>query len=188
MTLSMIAAIGRNRELGKDNDLLWNIPEDMKYFRDTTRGHTVVMGERTFHSLGRPLPNRTNIVLSQDPDFHPEGVVVVRSPKEALDASEQFTGYGEWGGENPLSSPGEISNSPGGRGDREVFVIGGGAIYSLFLEKSDRLYLTLIDAEFPDADVFFPPYEHIFSNVASRRESEDGKFRYTFVVLEKNNE
>jgi dihydrofolate reductase len=162
MRISIIAAIGRNRELGvkSTNDLPWHIPEDMRYFRDMTRGHTVIMGERTFQSLGKPLPNRKNIVLSNDESFHPEGVMVARNSEEALKMARDME-------------------------KEEVFVIGGSMIYSLFLEKSDRLYLTLVDAEFPDADVFFPSYKEIFTKVISEKKSSDKHFRYMFVVLEK---
>lgn len=160
-TLSMIAALGKNRELGKKNRLLWNIPEDMKHFRDTTRGHTVIMGQKTFESLpGGPLPGRTNIVLSNDPNFDREDVLIARSPDEALELAKRHEKQGE------------------------VFVIGGGTVYSLFLTKVDRLYLTLVDAEFPDADVFFPEYEELFREV-SRVESQDGSYVYAFSVWEK---
>ncbi len=161
MILSMVAAVGKNRELGKNNALLWNIPEDMQYFRDTTRGHVVIMGQRTFESIGRPLPKRVNIVLTQDKNFAFEGVIVAYSLKEALLLAEQY------------------------EKDGEAFVIGGAMVYSLFLPKSDRLYLTLIDASFPDADVFFPEYEGSFGKTISDRPSQDENFQYRFVVLER---
>lgn len=167
--LSMIAAIGKNRELGKNNALLWDIPEDMNYFRDRTRGHTVIMGQKTFEAIGRPLPKRRNIVLTRDKDFSFPGVDIVYTPEDALSLA----------GNEKLKMKNEELE------DEEVFIIGGAMIYSLFLPKTDRLYLTLIDAEFPDADVYFPEYRDMFTKEVSRRESRDENFTYTFSVLEK---
>jgi len=129
--ISIIAAIGKNNELGKKNDLLWNLPIDMKHFRETTRGHTVVMGQKTFESIGHPLPSRRNIVLTQDNNLKIEGVEIFNS-LESLEA--EF-----------LKESSE-----------EVFIIGGGMIYKLFIDKADKLYITHVDAEFPDAEIFFP--------------------------------
>ena len=154
----LIAAIGKNRELGKNNTLLWDIPEDMKYFRDITRGHTVIMGQKTFESIGRPLPSRTNIVMTQDASFAPEGVVVAHSPEEALSLSlpplprgggETASRRGLNLGKNPLCpSTGhlpagrQVSPLAGGESkEKEIFIIGGASIYSLFLPQCDKLYL-----------------------------------------------
>ena len=218
--LSMIAAIGKNRELGQTKSvtgLPWHIPEDTRYFRDTTRGHCVIMGQKTFEALGRPLPNRTNIVLTQDSNFSPEGVAVAHSPEEAVRIAKKHfffpsplplpegkcrvpeTKGWERGGVEPLNRRGsglnagnplcpktDISPLAGGENkEGEIFIIGGATIYSLFLPKADRLYLTHIDAEFPDADVFFPEYESIFAKTVSKRKSQDGHFTYTFSVLER---
>ena len=175
--LSIIAAIGKNRELGQTKSvtgLPWNIPEDTRYFRDTTRGHCVIMGQKTFETLGRPLPNRTNIVLTQDPNFSPEGIIVVHSPEDALQKASLVETHGN------ASLRNEKKECP-----KEIFIIGGATIYSLFLPKADRLYLTRIDAEFPDADVFFPEYEGIFTKTVSERKSCDEHFTYTFSVLER---
>jgi dihydrofolate reductase len=140
--ISIIAAIGKNNELGKGNALLWNLPADMKHFRDTTRGRTVIMGQKTFESLGRsptgepigkPLPNRRNIVLTLDKSYLRHGVDVVYSLKELDDLLKK------------TSKP-----------DEEVFIIGGGQIYKLFIDKADKLYITHVDAEFSDADTYFP--------------------------------
>lgn len=131
MSVSMIAAIGKNRELGKNNDLIWHFKEDMKFFRETTTGNTVVMGRKTFESLPHALPNRRNIVISSNKNYHAEGAEVVTSVGEAL----------------------EKTNSD------NVFVIGGGKIYSEFLKYADKLYLTEIDAQCSDADTFFPEFD-----------------------------
>lgn len=130
MSVSMIAAVGRNLELGKNNDLIWHFKEDMKFFKDTTMGHTVVMGRKTFESLPKALPGRKNIVISSNSEYQAQGATVVTSVDEAL----------------------RIADS------EEIFVIGGGKIYSEFLPYADNLYLTEIDAECPDADTYFPQF------------------------------
>ncbi len=145
MILSIIAAIGKNNELGKKNDLLWNLPIDMKHFRETTRGHTVIMGQKTFESLaqdengkqiGRLLPNRRNIILTQDKSFEKEGAEIVYSVDETMQLLSKTT-----------------------QKDEEVFVIGGGMIYKLFIDIANKLYVTHVDASFPDAEIFFPVIE-----------------------------
>lgn len=159
--ISIIAAIGKNNELGKKNALLWSLPADMKNFRETTKGHTVIMGQKTFESIGRPLPNRRNIVLTQDKNFKTEGVEIVYSPEEA---------------ENLLSK------------DTENFIIGGGMIYKLFIDKADKLYITHVDAEFPDADTFFPEIIPIVWNETFHEEHKkdsENPFDYTFSVYER---
>lgn len=129
--ISMIAAIGKNRELGKNNDLIWHFKEDMKFFRETTTGNTVVMGRKTFESLPRALPNRQNIVISRNAEYSADGAEVAGSIDEALKVA---------------------------RNDN-VFIIGGGKIYSEFLKLADKLYLTEIDDECNSADTFFPEFD-----------------------------
>ncbi|MBE6827966.1 MAG: dihydrofolate reductase [Ruminococcaceae bacterium] len=131
MSVSIIAAVGKNLELGKDNDLIWHFKEDMKFFRETTTGHTVIMGRKTFDSLPGALPNRRNIVISRNKNLLLEGAEVVPSVEKALKAAD---------------------------GD-EIFCIGGGSIYSAFLPIADRLYLTEIDAECDSADIYFPKFD-----------------------------
>lgn len=128
--ISLIAAVGKNLELGKDNTLLWSLPGDMKFFRSTTAGHTVVMGRLTFESIGRPLPKRRNIVISRNSEYKPEGVEVYASLEEALSAC-----------------------------DNDCFIIGGAMIYSLALPLADELILTEIEKEYSDADVYFPKFD-----------------------------
>lgn len=159
--ISIIAAIGKNNELGKKNTLLWNMPADMKHFRETTKGHMVIMGQKTFESIGRPLPNRRNIVLTQDKNFKVEGVEIVYSIEEA---------------ENLLDK------------DTENFVIGGGMIYKLFIDKADKLYITHVDASFPDADTFFPEIIPVVWNEISHEEHKkdsENPFDYTFSIYER---
>ncbi len=131
MTISIIAAIGKNYELGKNNDLIWHFREDMQFFKSITTGHAVIMGRRTFESLPKALPNRTNIVISSNANYIAEEAIVVTNMNDALSAAE----------------------------DDEIFIIGGGRIYSQFLPMADKLYLTEIDAECPDADTYFPDFD-----------------------------
>jgi dihydrofolate reductase len=128
--ISLILAMGRDRSIGYKNKLPWHLPKDLAYFKKVTMGHPVLMGRKTFESIGKPLPGRTNIVATQNQDFRFAGVETVHSPEEAV---RKY-------------------------GDEEVFVIGGAEIFRLFLPAADRIYLTWIDAEFP-ADTFFPAVE-----------------------------
>lgn len=160
--LSIIAAIGRNRELGKGNDLLWKIPDDLKRFKELTAGHPIIMGRKTYESLPRrPLPGRTNIVITRDTKWTSEGTLTAESIDEAL---------------------GMAAFAEGGE---ETFVIGGAQIYALALPAADTLYLTLIDAEAPDADTFFPEYERDFSCETKREEREWEGLKYAWVDLER---
>lgn len=160
--LSIIAAIGRNRELGRGNDLLWKIPDDLKRFKKLTEGHPIIMGRKTYESLPRrPLPGRTNIVITRDPKWTSEGALTAESLDEAL---------------------GMAAFAEGGE---ETFVIGGAQIYELALPHADRLYLTLIDAEAKDADVFFPEYASLFAKESKREEREWQGVRYAWVDLER---
>ncbi len=163
--ISMVAAIGeKTRALGRNGDLIWNIPEDLKRFRDITRGHPVIMGVRTWVSLpekSRPLPGRMNIVISRDAEYAATGATVVTSIEDALAAAKATASAGE------------------------IFIIGGGETYRASLPFANRLYLTLVDDDAP-GDTFFPEYEKEFTKVISREEqvSPDG-IRYAWVDLER---
>jgi dihydrofolate reductase len=177
--ISMIAAIGKNRELGAKNALLWHIPEDMQYFRDTTRGKPVIMGLNTLRSIGRLLPNRPHIVLTRD-----------ISAAEMEFASLQSAGTASNSSSLTFASSLEEAHKIAERkavelGVDEIFNLGGGTVYTQGLLDADRLYLTLVDAEFPSADVFFPEYERVFVSVVELKESRNKDFRYTFITLEK---
>lgn len=126
--ISMICSMGKNRELGRDNNLIWHIPRDMKFFRETTMGHTVVMGMNTYKSLPGNLPGRKMIVLSRN--FKLDDVLVVNDKDTIID---------------------KYLNS-----DEEIFIIGGAKVYEQFINYADNLYITLIDAKCDDADTFFP--------------------------------
>lgn len=169
--LSIIAAIGKNNELGKKNDLLWNLPADMKHFRETTRGHTVIMGQKTFESLGKDengkqvgklLPNRRNIILTLDKTFQKEGAEIVYSVDELMTLLEK------------TSKP-----------EEENFIIGGGMIYKLFIDKADKLYITHVNAEFPDAEVFFPeiiPIVYLETSREEHKKDTENPYDYAFVT------
>jgi len=172
MILSIISAIANNNEIGRKNDLLWNLPIDMKHFRKTTSGHPVIMGQKTFESLGttdgapgRPLPNRRNIVVTLDKEFKREDCEVIYSLDE-LDERLKNT----------------IED------DEEVFVIGGGQIYKLFMDKADRLYITHVDAEFPDADTLFPDIDPLKWKIVSEdkhEKDEENIYATNFVIYER---
>lgn len=130
MSISMIAAVGRNLELGKGNNLIWHFKEDMKFFKETTTGSSVIMGRKTFESLPKALPNRKNIVITNNRDYVADGGYVVNSIEKAL----------ELAGDN-------------------AFIIGGGNIYSQFLPLADKIYLTEIDDECANADTYFPQFD-----------------------------
>lgn len=153
-----IAAISKDtRAMGIHNDLLWHIPGDLPRFKSITEGHPVIMGYKTFLSLPGALKNRTNIVMSLEP-IEIEGVEIAYSPEEALAKAEN-------------SSGGEI-----------VYIIGGGMIYNVMLPHTDELLLTLVD-ESPEADVFFPEYEHLFTQTQEDHQEVGGlSFSYTHWV------
>lgn len=129
MTVTIVAAVARNRVIGRDGGLPWHIPGDLPRFKDLTMGHTLVMGRRTFESIGRPLPGRRTVVVTRRQNWQPRGVTVVGSVEAALREA--------------------------GAEDDEVFVVGGGEVYRQTLDRADALELTEVDAE-PDGDVFFP--------------------------------
>lgn len=140
MILSHIAAIAKNRVIGVNGDLPWDLPEDMKFFREKTSGHIIVMGRKTFESFPKPLKNRLHVVITRQENYQaPEGVVVFSNIDEALKFCETQTP--QWG--------------------EEVFIIGGGEIYKQTLQTADQLYLTLIDQEF-EGDAKYPEYEDQF--------------------------
>ncbi|MES2963338.1 MAG: dihydrofolate reductase [Bdellovibrionota bacterium] len=135
MILSAIAAMAKNRVIGSNGDLPWRIPEDFKFFKTKTSGHIMIMGRKTFESLGGPLPNRLHVVVTRQKDYAPEGAIVFHSVKEAVDYCRTQTA--KWGD--------------------EVFIAGGGEIYKEMLPITDRIYLTEIDKEFP-GDARFPEF------------------------------
>jgi dihydrofolate reductase len=160
--ISLIAAIGKNNELGKGNTLLWKLPADMERFRKITSLHTIIMGRKTFESIGRPLPNRRNIIITRDANYKNENVEIAHSLSEALDIV--------------------------GNNNEEIFIIGGGELYSQTMPIADKLYITHIDATDADADTFFPEIIPIVWNEISHEEhkkDEKNLFDYTFSIYDK---
>lgn len=159
MTLSLIVAIDENNGMGKENNLPWHLPADLKHFKTLTTGHPIIMGRKTYDSIGKPLPNRRNIVITRQ-NINIEGVEVVQSLDEAIG----------------------ICNS-----EEEVFVIGGAQIFELTLDRADILYLTLIHHNF-DADTFFPeldPDSWKQEESILHEPDEKNNYSYTFIKYSK---
>lgn len=159
MEVSLIAAHGKNREIGLNNNLLWHIKEDFEWFKCHTRNKPVIMGRKTYESIGRPLPHRINVVLSRNPDFSPEPNVLVLPSVDA--AIYEFRKY------------------------REIMVLGGENVYKQFLPYANRLYLTEIHKSF-QADAFFPEFpKEEYRECFSRKGVEEVGFDYYFKVYRK---
>ena len=159
-TLTMIAAAAENNALGKDNDLIWHISEDLKRFKRLTTGHAIIMGRKTFESMPKALPNRTNIVLTKRKDYQAQGAEVVHTVEDALELVKE---------------------------DLQPFIIGGGQIYSLFMPLCDRIELTRVHHEF-EADVYFPDidlneFEVIAEEYVSK--TEEQPYNYTYLTYQK---
>jgi dihydrofolate reductase len=157
MTLSLIAAVGKNNELGNGNKLLWDLPAEMKYFRATTSGHPVIMGRKTHDSIGRILPNRRNIIITRDPSYAKEGVEVAHSIEEAVTLLEDEEG--------------------------EAFIIGGAEIYKQSMPFADKLYITHVDGTF-EADAFFPAIDSSWQKVSEEKHEQDTENEYSFTFTE----
>ena len=166
MKVSLIVAVAENGVIGKDNDLIWHLPKDMRFFKETTLGHHVIMGRKNFESIPhkyRPLTDRTNIVITRQSGYKAEGCIVVDSVVAALDIAKN-------------------------NGDTEPFIIGGGQIYKIALEQNlvDRIYLTKIHHTF-NGDTFFPELNSEWKEI-NRQDcfsDEKNKYDYSFIVLEK---
>jgi dihydrofolate reductase len=157
--ISMIWAMGRDNALGCKNRMPWYIPADFAYFKKATMGKPVIMGRKTFESIGKPLPGRKNIVITRDTSYNPEGCIVVNSIDEAMESA----------------------------GEGETFIIGGAEIYRAFMPIADKLYMTLINEEF-EADSFFPEIDYSrWKLVSSERGIKDEKnpFDYEWLVYER---
>ena len=160
MIISFVVAMSRNRVIGRDNRLPWHLPADLQHFNRVTMGKPVLMGRKTHESIGRPLPGRTNIVVSRDPEYRAEGCVVVNSIEEALRAA------------------GDVE---------ELMVIGGAEFFQQLLARADRIHLTLIEEDF-EGDVLFPELEPDEWRELSREEhgpDERNPHAYSFRVLER---
>lgn len=156
--ITLIAAAGENDELGKENDLVWHLPDDFKRFKSLTTGHHIIMGRKTFESFPKLLPNRTHIIITRDKTYNaPEGCQVVHSLKDAIAAVDAS--------------------------DPQPFIIGGGEIYSLAMKIANRIELTRVHGTF-DADTFFPKVDlEQWKLIASEHHSKDEKHQYAFTYL-----
>jgi len=153
--LSLIVAVAENGVIGRDNALPWHIPEDLRWFKQVTSGKTVVMGRKTFQSIGRPLPNRTNIVITRDAGYAAEGVVIAHSLDEALAKA----------------------------GDGEILVIGGRSLFAEALPRADRFYLTEIKRAY-EGDVHFPAWDRAAWQETARQQAESDS-AISFVTYER---
>lgn len=171
MEKCIIVAIADNNAIGKDNALLWHISEDLKFFKRTTTGCPVIMGRKTFESIGRPLPKRTNIVISRG-FTAPEGVIVVSSLAEAYKVAEQGL----------MVDPTMTTPTPG------CFVIGGGQIYAQAIAEADRLIVTHVQTVIEDADTFFPEIDPSLWQVEERSEmlhDDESGFDFEFITYKR---
>lgn len=158
--ITIIAAIANNNALGKNNKLIWHLPADLIRFKKTTLNHFVIMGRKTFESLNKPLPNRTNVVVTRNKSYKAEGCIVVHSLKEAIEVSKD---------------------------EENVFILGGAKIYEQAIEFADKLDLTLVHHTF-EADAFFPEIDKTIWKETSRQNlkaDEKNKYDYSFVTYTK---
>jgi dihydrofolate reductase len=165
MLISAIVAVAKNKVIGHNNQIPWYLPADLGFFKRTTTGHCIIMGRKCFRSIGKPLPNRTNIVITRDPFFIADGIVVVHSIEEALQYAQD-------------------------QGETEAMIIGGGEIYRQSAHYWDRIYYTEVDIE-PEGDIFFEiPNPEQWKLVWSEAHQADAKneYDYTFKRYEKNDE
>lgn len=178
MEKTIIVAIADNNAIGRNNDLLWHISEDLKFFKRTTMGCPVIMGRKTFESIGRPLPKRLNIVVSRSGYDAPEGVRVVASLEEAFALADSESLRSAQNDKKDVMSS-EVKTSAS-----RVFVIGGGQIYAQALQLVERLVVTHVHTVIEDADTFFPAIDPAVWTVAERsemRHDEESGYDFEFV-------
>ena len=162
MKVSLIVAMSENRVIGRQNQMPWHLPNELKYFKRMTIGKPVVMGRNTFESIGKPLPGRPNIIVTRNAEYDADGVSVVTSVEDALDLAQQLSEHDA---------------------NAEVMVIGGAQIFAVTLPIADRLYLTEVHA-IVDGDVFFPEFRRADWRLVSREEhAADGANPYAYSVL-----
>ena len=156
MTISLVVAASSNNVIGRDGGLPWHLPDDLRHFKRITTGKPVIMGRRTFESIGKPLPDRRNIVMTRDPDYVVDGCDVVSSASDAIDLVE---------------------------GAAEAMIIGGGMVYHDFLPLADRIYLTRVQAQV-EGDTHFPEVdEATWQLMSSEHHAEDDEHRYAFDMM-----
>lgn len=162
--ISLICAMDEKRGIGKDNGIPWHISADFKHFKEVTTGHPIVMGRATYQSIGRPLPKRTNIVVTRDENFsvdekYEDNVEIFHSLAEAIQYAQQVD-------------------------DQEIFIIGGGQIYQQTIDQADKLYLTIVEGDY-QADTFFPEYDQFDKVIQDEKHTQDG-INFRFLTLVKN--
>jgi len=160
MEVTLIAAMSKNRVIGRDNGLIWHMPKDLKRFKKLTSGHHVIMGRKTFESMNKPLPNRINIVITRQSDYHAPGCLVVSTMEEALSKAE---------------------------GDAKPYVIGGGEIYKMSLPYARRIELTLVQENF-DGDTYFPEWDESQWELIEQEEhkpDENNPYPFQYLTYQK---
>ncbi len=159
--ISLIVAASINNAIGKENQLLWHLPNDLKFFKNTTWGGVVIMGRKTFESVNKPLPGRTNIVITKQPNWNADNVVVANSLEDALEKATALN-------------------------FKEIFIIGGGEIYKQSIEIANRIYLTKVHTEI-DGDTFFPDLNNDWKMISNRdfKSDEKNKFDHSFQIWER---
>ncbi|MEO9967727.1 MAG: dihydrofolate reductase [Reichenbachiella sp.] len=158
MKIALIAAMSKNRVIGINNDLPWHLPDDMKYFMETTKGHVVIMGRKNYDSLPKkfkPLPNRTNLILTRQHGYKIDGCTVFNDIDQAYDFAQSL-------------------------GEQELFVIGGGQIYEMAMERADVIFLTEINAEIENGEVFFPKMGAEWKEISRIHHTADDRHKYSF--------
>ena len=174
--VSIIVAMDKNRLIGGENKLLWNIPGELKRFKEITTGHPIIMGRKTHQSIGRVLPNRTNIIITRDPDYKVDGAIVVNSLEQAIEKASAVIATKKQD-VSVIASEAKQSEPP------EIFVIGGGQIYAQALPLADRLYLTIVDGDYK-GDTYFPDYS-AFDKVVEEKYFNEAGIKYKTLILEK---
>ena len=165
MNISIIVAVSENGVIGRDNQLIWRLPDDLKRFKKLTLGHPMIMGRKTFESIGKPLPGRTSIVITRNPNFAFDGVVVVHSLEKAVEEARKIE-------------------------EQEVFIIGGGDLYRQALPISDKLYVTEVQTV-TDGDTFFKitnPESWVETERAAHQADERHLFEFNFVDYVRRND
>ena len=159
--ITIVVAMGLKNEIGANNQLLWHLPKDLKHFKEITTGHPIIMGRKTYESIGKPLPNRTNIVVSTKKDWFEEGILIVGSLKEAIKFAKKM--------------------------DEEIYIIGGGNIYEQTIDLAEKLEVTQVNAELK-ADIFFPkinPKIWNKTNEVSHEKDEKNEYDFSFQTYER---
>ncbi|QHT71584.1 dihydrofolate reductase [Rhodocytophaga rosea] len=161
MQIIIVAAHAQNRVIGRNNELVWHLPRDFKHFKEITVGHPIIMGRKTFESLGKPLPNRTSIIITRDAHYQQEGCIVVHSLKEAIAEAKKL--------------------------DDQIYIIGGAEIYKQALPYTQKMYLTEVKA-FPEGDAYFPEFSKTDWQETARHsyyKDEKNEYDFDFVTWER---